>query len=54
MSRKTESLIKSTAAGIIAGGLAFMAVKSISSHRSFRRMTAAKAFKTIGTLMDAF
>lgn len=54
MSRKTQCLLKSTAAGVIAGGLAFMAVKSVSSHRSFKRMTAAKAFKTIGSLMDAF
>ncbi len=54
MSRRTESYIKGGAAGLIAGGLAFMAVKSLCSHRSFRRMSTAKAFKMIGTLMDAF
>ncbi|MBP0983499.1 MAG: hypothetical protein J6A19_07210 [Oscillospiraceae bacterium] len=54
MSRRTEAYIKSGAAGLIAGGLAFMAVKSLCSHRSFRRMSTAKAFRMIGTLMDAF
>lgn len=54
MSRQTESYLKSTAAGLIAGGLAFMAVKSMSGRRSFRRMSAAKAFKMIGTMMEAF
>ncbi len=54
MSHKTESLVKSTAAGLIAGGLAFMTVKSICAHRHLHRMSAAKAFKTIGTLLDAF
>lgn len=54
MSRKTEAYLKSGAAGLIAGGLAFMAVKSVCSHRSFRKMSTAKAFRMIGTLMDAF
>ena len=54
MSRRTHSYIKSGAAGLIAGGLAFMAVKSMCSHRSFRRMSTAKAFKMIGSRMDAF
>ncbi|MGN1341267.1 MAG: hypothetical protein ACI4WS_13320 [Oscillospiraceae bacterium] len=54
MSRRTEAYIKSSAAGLIAGSLAFMAVKSLCSHRSFRRMSTAKAFRMIGTLLDAF
>lgn len=53
MSHKTESTIKGITAGVIAGGLAFIAVKSLSRRRSFKRMTTAKAFKMIGTLMDA-
>ena len=54
MSRQTESYIKSAAAGLIAGGLAFLAVRAVSGRRSFKRMTAAKAFKMIGTMLDAF
>lgn len=54
MSRQCESYIKSAAAGLIAGGLAFMAVKAVSGRKSFKRMTAAKAFKMIGAMMDAF
>lgn len=54
MTRCTQSYIKSGAAGLIAGGLAFMAVRSLCSHRSFRRMSTAKAFRMIGSLLDAF
>lgn len=54
MGRRTECCIKSAVAGVIAGSLAFLAVKSLCGRRCFRRMTAAKAFKMIGTLMDAF
>ena len=54
MTRRTQSYIKSGAAGLIAGGLAFMAVRALCSHRSFRRMSTAKAFKMIGSLLDAF
>lgn len=54
MSRKHEICVKSAVAGLIAGSLAFLAVKSLCSRRSFRRMTTAKAFKMIGTLLDAF
>ncbi len=54
MSHKTESLVKSTAAGLIAGGLAFMAVNSLCGRHYFRKMSAVKAFKTLGTLLDSF
>lgn len=46
-------MMKGAAAGIITGGLAFMAVKTLSSDRRFRRKTAAKAAKLIGSLMDS-
>lgn len=54
MTRKQNCYIRSAAAGVITGALAFFAVKSLCPHRSFRRMSAAKAFKMIGSLMDAF
>jgi len=53
MSHKQEVCVKATVAGVVTGGLAFLAVKSLCGRRSFRRMSAAKAFKMIGTLMDA-
>ena len=54
MTRKQNCYIRSAAAGVITGALAFFTVKSLCPHRSFRRMSAAKAFKMIGSLMDAF
>lgn len=54
MTKAQDCCVKSAAAGVIAGTLAFFAVKSVCSHKSFRRMSAAKAFKMIGSLMDAF
>lgn len=53
MSREIQSYIKSAAAGVITGGLAFMAVKSITNNRRFKRKSAAKAFKVLGSFMDA-
>ena len=53
MSHKQEVCIKAAVAGVVSGGLAFLAVRSLCSRRSFRRMSAAKAFKMIGTLMEA-
>lgn len=54
MSRNTETCIKSVAAGLITGTLAYLAVQSICHSRLRRGMNAVKAFKTIGVLMDAF
>lgn len=54
MTHKQENCAKAAIAGVVTGGLAFLAVKSLCRRRSFRRMTAAKAFKLIGTLMNAF
>lgn len=54
MTRETSSLMKGAAAGVVTGGLAFMAVKSLSGSRRMRRKTAAKAAKLIGNLMDTF
>ncbi|MDE7230970.1 MAG: hypothetical protein K2N56_10870 [Oscillospiraceae bacterium] len=53
MTRDTSSIFKGAAAGIITGGLTFMAVKSFSGNRRLRRKTAAKAVKVIGSFMDA-
>ena len=53
MSHNQEVCIKAAVAGVVSGGLAFLAVKSLCKRRSFRRMTAAKAFKMIGSLMEA-
>lgn len=52
MSRRTEAYLRSGAAGLIAGGLAFMAVNTLSRHTMKRRSTA-KVFKMLGALMDA-
>ena len=52
MSRKTETYIKSSAAGLIAGGLAFMAVNTLS-HHSMKRKSTAKVFRMLGALMEA-
>ncbi len=53
MTRDTSSIFKGAAAGIITGGLTFMAVKSFSGNRRLRRKTAAKAVKVIGSFMDS-
>jgi len=52
MSKQTQSYIKSAAAGVITGGLAFMAVKSLTNNRR-KRKSAGKAFKVLGSFMDA-
>ncbi len=54
MSKKQSAMLKAGVAGVVAGGLAFVAVNSLCSRRSHRRMTTAKALKMVGTLMDAF
>jgi len=53
MSRKTEALIKSSAAGVIAGGLAFMAVNTLSRRHTVKRRSTAKMFRMLGALMEA-
>lgn len=53
MSVKTEKYIKGAAAGVITGGLAFWAVKSLSSNRRFKRKATAKALKVLGNFMDS-
>lgn len=54
MTKETTSVMKSAAAGIVTGGLAFMAVKTLTSSKRARRKTAAKTAKLIGNLMDSF
>ncbi len=53
MTRKAQDMTKSVTAGVIAGGLAFMAVKTVCGHRSYKRMSA-KALRMIGSLVDNF
>ncbi len=53
MSRNSEALIKSGAAGLIAGGLAFMAVNSLSRKHYRKRKSTAKMFRLLGALMEA-
>lgn len=52
VTRETSSVMKGAAAGVLTGGLAFWAVKSLSGSRRMRRKTAAKAVKVIGNFMD--
>lgn len=52
MSRQSQSYIKGAAAEVITGGLAFMAVKTLTSSRRSKRHSAAKALKIIGNFMD--
>ncbi|MBQ8193760.1 MAG: hypothetical protein IJZ47_00190 [Oscillospiraceae bacterium] len=53
MTHKQECIVKAAVAGVVTGGLAFVAVNSLGRKKSFRRMTTAKAFRMIGTMMDA-
>lgn len=53
MTHKQETCVKAVVAGVVSGGLAFLAVRSVCKKRSFHKMTAAKAFKMIGTLIEA-
>ena len=53
MTRETQRYVKSAAAGIITGGLAFMAARSLSGRRRLKRRTAAKALKVLGSYMDS-
>ncbi|MBD5111267.1 MAG: hypothetical protein HDT42_01835 [Ruminococcaceae bacterium] len=53
MTRETQRYVKSAAAGVITGGLTFMAVKSLSGRRRMKRRTAAKALKVLGSFMDS-
>ncbi len=53
MTHEAKCYVKSAAAGAVTGGLAFLAVKRLTSSRRLRRKTAAKAAKLIGTFMDS-
>lgn len=53
MTREQERYIKSAAAGAVTGGLAFLAVRSLTSNRRLRRKTTAKAMKLLGNFMDS-
>lgn len=52
MSKQAQSYIKGAAAGVITGGLTFLAVKSLTGNRHLKRKATAKAFKAIGAMMD--
>ncbi|MCI5578648.1 MAG: hypothetical protein MR364_03995 [Oscillospiraceae bacterium] len=53
MSRQTKSYVKGATAAVITGGLTFLAVKSLTDNRRFKRKAAAKAVKILGNFMDA-
>lgn len=53
MTSKQEATLKAGIAGVVAGGIAFAAASTVFRHRSHRRMSAAKALKMVGTLMDS-
>lgn len=53
MSREAQNYIKCAAAGVITGGLAFFAARSMSHNRRFKRKATAKAFKVLGNFMDS-
>lgn len=53
MTRRTETYIKSAAIGAAAGGLAYFAMRSLTSGKRMRRKAAAKAVKMVGSLMDS-
>lgn len=52
MSRQAQSYIKGAAAGVITGGLTFLAVKSLTGNHRLKRKATAKAFKAIGNIME--
>lgn len=54
MTRDASSIMKGAAAGIVTGGLTFLAVKSLSGSARARRKATAKAAKIIGNIMDTF
>lgn len=53
MSRQQASVMKGAAAAVVTGGLAFLAVKSLSSNRRMKRKATAKAMKVLGNFMDS-
>lgn len=53
MSREVQSVMKGAAAAVVTGGIAFLAVKSLSNNRRFKRKATAKAFKVLGNFMDS-
>ncbi len=53
MSKQTQSYVKGAAAAVVTGGIAFMAVKTLSNNRRFKRKATAKAFKVLGNFMDS-
>lgn len=53
MSKEAQSYVKGATAAVITGGIAFLAVKSLSNNRRFKRKATAKAFKVLGSFMDS-
>lgn len=53
MTREAQRYVKGAAAGVITGGLTFLAVKSLSGRKRMKRRTAAKALKVLGSFMDS-
>lgn len=53
MDRKTMVYLKSAAVGAAVGGVAFCAVRSLTSKKRMRRKTVAKAMRVVGGIMDS-
>ncbi len=53
MSKRTGNIVRNTAIGVVTGGLAFWAARSLTNSKRMRRKAVAKAVKTVGNLMDS-
>ncbi len=53
MSKQAQGLAAGAAAAVVTGGLAFLAARSLSKNRRFKRRATAKAFKVLGNFMDS-
>ena len=53
MSNQSSTMLKSVAAGLVLGGLAFAATKMMAKHKSFNiKKAAGKALKAAGSLVE--
>ena len=53
MSREAQTYVKGAAAAVVTGGIAFLAVRSLTNNKRLKRKMTAKTFKAIGNIMDS-
>ena len=53
MSREAQSYVKGAAAAVVTGGIAVLAVRSLTNNKRLKRKMTAKTFKAIGNIMDS-